>query len=152
MSLKLVLTLSPILSILLFQCQGIGLLLPLLHNLSDMLHADCQKSEQQKHCSNNNCQILVSTAQHCTKTPCSLRIKRLTLLLAPRHNMQSKPMYRRAGDPEVAPPGRRPGETFQDQLGVLGPLIKPRATALCSRDWLNRSGCAALDHRGRRCS
>ena len=80
-------------------------------------HADCQKSEQQKHCSNNNCQTLVSTAQHCTKTPCSLHwIKRLTLLFAPRHNMQSKPMYRRAGDPEVAPPGRRPGETFQDQI------------------------------------
>ena len=80
-------------------------------------HADCQKSEQKKHCSNNNCQTLVSTAQHCAKTPCSLQwIKRLTLLFAPRHNMQSKPMYRRAGDPEVAPPGRRPGETFQDQI------------------------------------
>ena len=80
-------------------------------------HADCQKSEQQKHCSNSNYLTFVSTAQHCTKTPCSLQwIKRLTLLFAPRHDMQSKPMYRRAGDPEVAPPGRRPGQTFQDQI------------------------------------
>ena len=95
-------------------------------------HAVCQKSEQQKHCSNNNCQTLVSSAQHCTKTPCSLQwIKRLTLLFAPRRNMQSKPMYRRAGDPEVAPPGHRPGETFQDQIrrvarrggGASGPLV-----------------------------
>ena len=80
-------------------------------------HVDCRKSEQQKHRSNDNCQTLVCATQTCAKTARSLQwIKSLTLLFAPRHNVQSKPMYRRAGDPEVTPPGDRPGETFQDQI------------------------------------
>ena len=32
------------------------------------------------------------------------------------HEMFSRPAYRRAGNPEVAPPGRRPGETLAHQI------------------------------------